>query len=273
MTIYNTELLREIFEDSLSNLGLSLLQAKDWINSRLVEYGIEYSYEQLYRLRSVGAGKKHSRKRVDKTMLQHLAQIEFWWNEKENRPYGVEEIEQAILPLADYNQPQLSLLEIQEIEELKKRLERLTPQGRIAVLAGTCPDSNQSSVTMNTLRASLSTAKTGESKMLQSDEEFYRLKNWLTESLNLQGRPGQPRTAAQENGYRGRLGENLNLLLEGDRRVSLTKEDYVALSFVLLKIKGWDNFQPLLLPGLNNYRGDWSGMLLDLRRNGQPASL
>lgn len=276
MTSYNTELLRKIFENSLKNLGLSLIQAKDWINSRLVEQGIEYSYEQLYRFKNIGAGKAYSRKKLNKPMLRNLAQIGFFWNQEQGRPYGVEEIENAITPEPDYNQPQLSLLELQEIDELRKRLDKLSPQGKIAVLAGHPQEItvSQGIVTDYTRHGKLSELTREGNNMPESTEDFYKLRNWLVESLNLQGRPGQPRTVAQENGYKGRLGENLNLLFEGDRQVSLGREDYIALSFILLKIRGWNDSQPLILPDFNHYRGDWSAMLYDLRRkNGQPASL
>lgn len=268
---YDADVLRELFKESLDHLGLRLTHAKDWINSRLVD--VEYSYEQLYRFSKIGLAKGYSRKTLDKAMIQNLAQIEFWWNKRFSRPYTEEEIFDLIGVAQkeeppDYNEePQLSLLELAEVEELKKRVERLSPVGRTALLA---PVTAEIATSRDRLSESLIAI---EGKTVESEEKlFYRLRNWLRESLNILGRPGQPRTAAQERGYKGRLGENLNLLFEGDRQVSLSREDYIALSYILIQVEGWSNLQPILKAGTSTYEGDWQGVMLDLRRCGHPAS-
>lgn len=269
MEKYDAEILRELFKSSLEHLGLRLTHAKDWINSRLE--GTQYSYEQLYRFSKIGMGRGYSRKTLDKVMIQNLAQIGFWWSQKLSRPYTQEEVYQLIRleEPPDYSkEPQLSLLELAEVEELRKRFNRLSPVGRTAVLVDAIP----AEITMgyDRLTESLSSI---QGKTVNSDEKiFYKLRNWLRESLDILGRPGQPRTAAQEGGYQGRLGENLNLLFEGDRLVSLSQQDYIALSFILIKVEGWNDLQPILRAGSPTYQGDWQGLLLDLGRCGHPAS-
>ncbi len=274
---YNADLLREIFEDSLAHLELSLLQAKDWINSRLAGEGIEYSYHQLYRFSRSGRDEKYARRTLDKQLLLDLAKIEFWWNKGKGTPYSQSEIEELICnPPVNYNQPQLSLLELEEVALLQERMNRLSLMGKTALLSAT-PATDLVSKREYSPRDKLTKSinHRGNKRVTEfTEEEFYRLRNWLTQSLNILGRPGQPRTCAAEQGFQGRIGENLNLLLEGDRNISLSREDYIALSFVLLKIKSWNDFQPVFA-NLEVYSGDWQGVLLDLRRrrNGQPTSL
>jgi hypothetical protein len=105
-------------------------------------------------------------------------------------------------------------------------------------------------------------------RTVPSDIDFWKFRNWLRNSLDLLGRPGQPRTAASEAGYRGKLGENLNLVFESDRNVQLTESDLIAASYILFKIQGWDsNNQPVFDTPQTNYRGDWQQVLADLRMN------
>jgi hypothetical protein len=279
MASYNAELLRKLFKDSLAHLGLSLLQAKDWINSRLIEEGIEYSYHQLYRFSQSGKNKKpSSRQTLDKEMLLALARIGFWWDNEKNVAIPSSEIEQRIsMPAPSSsvsNQRQLSLLELRE--NLVRREETDKNVALCGAIASpvAAPDliSQKEYSSCDKLMPTIYGRKSVSDL---TEQDFYRLKNWLTQSLNVLGRPGQPRTCAQEHGFKGRIGENLNLLLEGDRNISLAREDYIALSFILLKIKGWSNLQPIFATSYSAYIGDWQRILIDLRRdrNGQPASL
>jgi len=270
---YNADLFRQIFNDSLEHLGLRLSKATDWINSRLDPLGIEYSYNQLYRFSRSGDEKAYSRRSLDTKILRSLVEIEFFWNKEDCRHFSQKEIETLLFTVPpSYQEPQLSLLELAEIEELKDRMSRLSPVGR-SLLAPEFSSVGALSVCDKLAKSSITSEKKGVSQF--TEQEFYRLKNWLTESLNILGRPGQPRTAAQENGFEGRIGENLNLLLEGDRNILFSKEDYIASSFVLLKIKGWrHDLQPIIFTTSRDiYKGDWQGVILDLRRpNGQPTT-
>jgi hypothetical protein len=229
----------------------------------------QYNYDQLYRFSKIGLGKAHSRRTLDKKMIENLAEIGFWWNEEQNRSYSHEEVQALITPpesAPSYNnQPQLSLLELVEVRELRERVERLSPVGRVALLAPITDKRDKLSKSLPVMEDKTVTVNCELTK-------FYRLRNWLIESLNILGRPGQPRTAAQEQGYKGRLGENLNLLFEGDRQVALTQDDYVALSYILVRIKGWNDLQPVI-ETTATYQGDWQGVILELRRCGHPAPL
>jgi hypothetical protein len=279
MASYNAELLRKLFKDSLAHLGLSLLQAKDWINSRLIEEGIEYSYHQLYRFSQSGKNKKpSSRQTLDREILFALARIGFWWDNERSVAISSSEIEQRIsIPASSpsgSNQRQLSLLELRDnLLRREESDEKGTLCGAIASPVAT-PDliSQKEYPSCDKLMPTIYGRKSVSDL---TDKDFYRLKNWLTRSLNVRGLPGQPRTCAQENGFRGRIGENLNLLLEGDRNISLTREDYIALSFILFKIEGWSQLQPIFDTSFSSYVGDWQRILIDLRRdrNGQPAPL
>ena len=274
MVPYNAELLRQIFKDSLAHLGLSLAQATDWINSRLVEERIEYNYHQLYRFSQSGKNNTCSRRTLDRSMLSALARIGFWWDKEKNVPISETEIKQKIFSYPQNpNHHQLSLLELQEVATFKEQMQNLSVEGKVALLV---PPSNLISQTKSPSHDKLMPSIYRKKRVDElSEPEFYKLKNWLTQSLNMLGRPGQPRTCAQENGFKGKIGENLNLLLEGDRNISLSKEDYVALSFILIGIKGWSSLQPLFKTPHSTYDGEWKRILLDLRRdpNGQPASL
>jgi|GEM_PF-3253693 hypothetical protein len=280
MMTLNTELFQEIVQDSLENLCCNISEATDWINSALEEEEIQYSRHQLNRFFHIGTGKSYARRTFDPEMMKALVRIGFWWNKSKNRPYKASELEEALFPpappvLTNYNQPQRNLLELAEIELLKERLSHLSPGGRTALLSSVAEIGDRLAVSS----PSVVLSRTKEQEEVEvgdfNFDEFYRFKNWLEQSLNRLGRPAQPRTAAQENGYQGRIGENLNLVLEGDRGVSLTKDDYVASSFVLIKIKGWEDYsQPIFLDNKDPviYKGDWTSVLLDLRRNSQPST-
>jgi hypothetical protein len=254
----NNDLLRKIFSDSLGHLGLSLLQATDWINSRLE--GKTYKYEQLYRFSRTGLESTSARKKVDQSMVKALAQIEFWWDEKNERPYTEEGIFRVLTgTLEDYNKPQLNLLELEEVNKLVPLVNRLSPVGRSRLL-------EKSSLMSGSIISTAGKPARRQVVVHQSQElEFYKLRNWMIRSLERLGRPNQPRTVAQEQGFQGRIGENLNLLIEGDRSVNLTRDDYIAASFILFKIEGWTGTEPIFADTTSSYRGDWQGMLLDLR--------
>jgi hypothetical protein len=255
----NNEILRKIFSDSLDHLGLSLIQATDWINSRLEE-GKAYKYEQLYRFSRTGLQSTSARKKVDQSMVKDLARIEFWWDEKNERPYTEEGIFHVLMgTLEDYNKPQLNLLELEEVNKLVPLVNKLSPVGRSRLL-------EKSSLASGSIISTAGKPARRQVVVHQSQElEFYKLRNWMIRSLERLGRPNQPRTAAKEQGFQGRIGENLNLLIEGDRSVNLTRDDYIAASFILFKVRDWTGTEPIFADTTSSYRGDWQGMLLDLR--------
>jgi hypothetical protein len=129
-------------------------------------------------------------------MVKALAQIEFWWDEKNERPYTEEGIFRVLTgTLEDYNKPQLNLLELEEVNKLVPLVNRLSPVGRSRLL-------EKSSLTSGSIISTAGNPARRQVVVQQSQElEFYKLRNWMIRSLERLGRPSQPRTAAKERGF------------------------------------------------------------------------
>jgi hypothetical protein len=169
------------------------------------------------------------------------------------------------------------------LPQLRERIRSLSPAGAsvimqdaMAVVHGTNSSSKKKQRTTSTTRL----AGNFKAKVKRVDDtnlgkrDFTRFRNWLNTSLEFLGRTGQPRTAAREAGYQGELGSGLNIVLENNPSVVLKETDYVAASYILLRVSGWgEDDQPIFAQEVANYRGNYRLVLADLRKNGTGVSV